>query len=129
MRIERMDHLVITVHDMEVATAFYRDVLGMVVVPQHNNNHTVSLKCGQQLIRLQPTDRPASEIQAAKPTPGSIDLCLVSAEPLDDVLAEFKAKHIEVVNGPITKHGSAGKMTSIYVRDPDQDLIEICFYH
>lgn len=129
MKIERMDHLVITVSDMDSATAFYRDVLGMEVVPQHNNNHTVSLKFGQQLIRLQPTDRPASEIQADDPTPGSIDLCLVSGEPLDKILAELKNKHVGVVNGPVTKHGSAGNMTSVYVRDPDKDLIEICFYN
>ena len=124
----QLDHLVITVNDLNKSIGFFRDVLGMKVLPRRNNNHTRTLSCGQQLIRLQTVDRPQNKIQAASQTPGSYDLCFRVSGHLLDTKRKLQKMGIKIVEGPVDKYGVSGEMTSLYIRDPDNNLIELAFY-
>lgn len=98
----------------------------MPVLDNQSTTDCLTLRCGHQLIRLQATDREA--LQAKQPTVGAADLCLVSGDAIDDVLHHLKSYYVNVVAGPVEKQGAEGKMTSIYLRDPDENLIELAFY-
>ena len=128
MKMRRIDHLVLTVRDLEASRRFYHEVFDMQVLDDQTNDDVVTLRCGHQLLRLQTVNRPADRLQASHPTIGSADLCLVSGDEPAEVLHHFKSYYVDVVAGPVTKHGSEGEMTSIYVHDPDQNLIEVSFY-
>lgn len=127
MKMRRIDHVVLTVSDLEEAMRFYHEVFDMPVIDQQSNDHLITLRCGHQLIRLQKADRP-TELKAAQPTIGSADLCLVAGDQLDDILHHLRSYYVDVIEGPVEKHGSEGVMTSIYVHDPDNNLIEIAVY-
>ena len=132
MKMRRIDHIVLTVSDLEASRRFYHEVFDMPIVEDqtedNDHEHVVTLRCGHQLIRLQPTDRPKEQLQAAHPTPGSVDLCMVSGDNPDDVLHHLKSYYVDVIAQPQPNQGAEGDMTSLYLRDPDQNLIEICFY-
>ncbi len=124
MRIERLDHLVLTVADIDRTCAFYTRVLGMEVV-KFGDGRT-ALKFGQQKINLHPADNIPSLV-ADKPTPGSADLCFIAATPLAEVRAHLENCSVPIVgSGP--RAGAIGTIQSVYVRDPDRNLVEISNY-
>ncbi|WP_295731148.1 VOC family protein [uncultured Limosilactobacillus sp.] len=130
MKMRRIDHIVLTVNDLEASRRFYHEVFDMPIVNNQakQNEHIVTLRCGHQLIRLQDTKRPQNQLQASHPTPGSADLCLVSGDDPEDVLHHLRSYYVDVIRKPQPNQGAEGDMTSLYLRDPDQNLIEICFY-
>lgn len=125
MRISRLDHLVLTVASIERTVAFYGDVLGMEA--RRFGDGRWALHFGEQKFNLHESGH-EFEPRAARPTPGSVDLCLVSATPLGEVLAELGAHGVPVVEGPVERTGAIGPIRSVYVRDPDDNLIEIAEY-
>lgn len=127
MKMRRIDHIVLTVSNLEESMRFYHEVFDMPVIDQQSNDSVITLRCGHQLIRLQKADRPTSLV-AQRPTVGSADLCLVAGDKVDDIMHHFNSYYVDVVGGPVEKHGSEGAMTSIYVHDPDKNLIEVAVY-
>lgn len=129
MKVTGLDHLVLTVSDIAVTVAFYRDVLGME--PQEfdaaDGSTRTALAFGIQKINLHKADTPFAP-HAHEPTPGSADLCLLVDSPLDEWIAHLKAHNIDVIEGPVARSGTRGKITSIYLRDPDLNLIEVSIY-
>lgn len=128
MKMRRIDHVVLTVSDLDTARRFYHEVFDMPVLDDQTTADVVTLRCGHQLIRLQTKDRPTDQLQATHPTIGAADLCLVSGDDPKEALHHFKSYYVDIVAGPVTKHGAEGEMTSIYLHDPDQNLVEISFY-
>ena len=125
MQIERLDHLVLTVADIERTCDFYRRVLGMEVV--HFGEGRTALRFGQQKINLHSASN-IPGLVADKPTPGSGDLCFITKTPLAEVNAHLEGCGIPVVAGPGPRAGAIGTIQSLYIRDPDQNLIEISNY-
>lgn len=117
-----LDHLVITVTDISRAVDFYSRVLGLEV--RYRDRERVDLILGDLALRLHWT---ATDIEprAATPTPGSIDICLRSLLPLGEVARHLEALEVEVELGPVERQGATGKLESLYLRDPDGNLIEI----
>lgn len=124
--VSRLDHLVLTVVDMKATIAFYRDGLGMVAEPftPADGSTRWALTFGSQKINLHPADAPFQP-HAAQPKPGSADLCFLSETALVDWQSHLTAQGIPVIDGPIGRTGATGPIQSIYVRDPDGNLIEI----
>lgn len=125
MNLERLDHLVLTVADIERTCAFYTRVLGMEVV--HFGEGRTALKFGRQKINLHAADA-IPGLVADRPTPGSGDLCFITATPLAEVAAHLGRCEVPVVAGPGPRAGAIGTIQSVYIRDPDQNLIEISNY-
>ncbi|MER5644522.1 VOC family protein [Streptosporangium sp. NPDC002524] len=125
MRVERLDHLVLTVADIEATVDFYVRVLGMTPVTFQGGRRALSF--GQQKINLHRAGK-EFEPKAERPTPGSADLCLVVGTPLDRVVAELAAAGVAVEEGPVGRTGALGPMVSVYVRDPDGNLVELSDY-
>ncbi|KAF0223533.1 MAG: ring-cleaving [Rhodospirillaceae bacterium] len=123
--IASLDHLVLTVADIQATLAFYGDVLGMRPVTFAGNRH--ALVFGAQKINLHQKGR-EFEPKARHPTPGSADLCFVAALGPDAVQARLRDKGVAIVEGPVARTGAVGPIMSVYVRDPDHNLIEICTY-
>lgn len=126
MKIRRIDHIVLTVSDLSRSRRFYHEVFDMPVIDQQSSDSVITLRCGHQLIRLQQADREA--LKADKPTVGSADLCIVARDDLDAILCHFKSYYVDVIEGPVKKNGSEGPMQSIYIHDPDKNLIEVSVY-
>jgi len=122
MIIDRIDHLVLTARDLKLTVDFYVRALGMTVTRFGQGRW--ALRFGDQKINLHQAGR-EYEPKAAKPTPGAIDLCLITATPLDAVIAELTAKGVAIEAGPVPRTGAKGPITSVYIRDPDGNLIEI----
>ena len=125
MHIERLDHLVLTVADIDRTCAFYTRVLGMEVV--HFGEGRTALRFGQQKMNLHPADKIPSLV-ANKPTPGSADLCFITSVPLTEVTTHLEACGVQVVAGPGPRAGAIGTIQSVYIRDPDLNLVEISNY-
>lgn len=125
MKIDRLDHLVLTVRDIAASCNFYSQVLGMDVVTFGSDRK--ALLFGKQKINLHEAGK-EFEPKASRPTPGSADLCFITCEPLTSVMAHLEAQNIVVIEGPLPRTGAAGAITSIYLRDPDDNLIEISNY-
>lgn len=125
MIIERLDHFVLTVIDIEMTIKFYVSVLGMQ--PLTFNDNRVALAFGQQKINLHRAESPLKP-HAAQPTPGSADLCLITSTPLPEVIAQLADAGVPIEEGPVPRSGALGTITSVYVRDPDANLIEIAVY-
>lgn len=123
--LERIDHLVLTVADIPRTVDFYQRVLGM----RHEvfGEGRSSLAFGQQKLNLHQAGR-EFEPKAAHPLPGVIDLCLVTTWPLERLLAHLAAEGVAVEEGPVRRTGALGPIESVYVRDPDENLIEIGRY-
>ena len=126
MRITCLDHLVLTVTNLEATVVFYTNVLGMTVETFHAADGTVrvALKFGQQKINLHVQDA-EFEPKAEHPTVGSADLCFLTQDPLESWKVHLDKHNIAVEQGPIKRTGATGPILSIYVRDPDGSLIEI----
>lgn len=125
MKIERIDHLVLTVSDIERTCDFYSRVLGMRAVEFDGGRRALAF--GGQKINLHQAGE-EFEPHAAHPTPGSADLCFITEVPTDEVLRELESHGIEVVSGPVERTGVLGPMESVYFRDPDGNLIEVSNY-
>jgi len=125
LRIERIDHLVLTVRDIDASCAFYSRVLGMEVTTFAGGRKALSF--GVHKINLHQHGR-EFEPKAACPTPGSADLCLIASVPMPAVLAHLEASGVRVIEGPVDRTGALGPIVSVYFRDPDSNLIEVSSY-
>ena len=122
--IDHLDHLVLTVADVDATLAFYTSGLGMEAVTFAGRK---ALHFGSQKINLHQAGK-EFEPKASRPTPGSADLCFITATPLDQVVAHLLAAGITVEVGPVERTGAVGKLLSVYLRDPDLNLLEISNY-
>jgi catechol 2,3-dioxygenase-like lactoylglutathione lyase family enzyme len=122
MHIDSLDHLVLTVADIEASCAFYRRVLGMEVVTFGAGRKALAF--GTQKINLHQAGA-EFEPKALRPTPGSADLCFLTTVPLPQVQQHLAACGVAVSEGPVQRTGAQGPILSVYIRDPDQNLIEI----
>ena len=122
--IDHLDHLVLTVADIDATVAFYTSALGMELVTFGGRK---ALRFGEQKINLHQAGK-EFEPKAEHPTPGSGDLCLITKAPLEDVISHLKATRCTIELGPVERAGAVGEMRSIYIRDPDFNLIEISNY-
>ncbi len=122
MRVERLDHLVLTVADIDASCTFYQRVLGMQVVTFGQGRKALAF--GQQKINLH---RHGAEFEpkALRPTPGSADLCLIVSTPLMEVMAHLQRCDVAIEEGPVSRTGATGALLSVYIRDPDRNLIEL----
>ena len=126
MTITHLDHLVLTVKDVEASCAFYNRILGMQNVTFGPGRKAVIF--GNQKINFHQQGREL-EPKALRPTSGSGDLCFITTDPLADVIRHLRDCGVEIVQGPVERTGALGSMMSIYIRDPDQNLIEIATYN
>jgi catechol 2,3-dioxygenase-like lactoylglutathione lyase family enzyme len=122
MHIDHLDHLVLTVASIQRSCDFYQRVLGMDVVTFKGGRKALSF--GQQKINLHEHGR-EFEPKALAPTPGSADLCFIAATPLNEVIAELGAMGVPIEEGPVERTGATGPIRSVYIRDPDRNLVEI----
>jgi catechol 2,3-dioxygenase-like lactoylglutathione lyase family enzyme len=120
-----LDHLVLTVTDLDQTAGFYQRVLGMCPVTFGAGRR--ALEFGTSKINLHQAGQEITP-HAARPVPGSADLCLITTTPPGHVLAHLSAQHVPVEDGPVPRTGARGPITSVYFRDPDGNLIEIASY-
>lgn len=125
MRIASLDHLVLTVADVEASATFYVRVLGMKRVEFGEGR--VALHFGHQKINLHPAAAPLKP-HATAPTRGSADLCFVTPKPLDQWITHLADAAVPIEEGPVSRTGARGPMRSLYFRDPDGNLIEVARY-
>ena len=125
MNIDRIDHVVMTVRSIDATCEFYSRVLGMQVVTFAGNRKALAF--GRQKINLHEAGR-EFEPKAEHPTPGSVDLCLITMTPLSEVIEHLEANGVAIIEGPVSKTGATGKIYSVYFRDPDCNLIEVSNY-
>ena len=125
MRVDRLDHLVLTVADIGATVGFYTQVLGMKAVTFGPGR--MALTFGISKINLHEAGR-EFEPKALRPTPGSADVCLVVDDDIGEVIAELAAAGIAIEEGPVARTGATGPIVSCYIRDPDQNLIELSNY-
>jgi catechol 2,3-dioxygenase-like lactoylglutathione lyase family enzyme len=125
VKIDRLDHLVLTVGDIDATIAFYVGVLGMEAVSFGAGRRALAF--GRQKINLHAAAAPLRP-HAATPTPGSADLCLITATPLAEVIAHLQRAGVAIEEGPVPRSGATGPILSVYFRDPDGNLIEVSNY-
>ncbi len=125
MKIDRIDHFVLTVRDVDATCAFYARVLGMETVTFAGGRRALSF--GSQKINLHLAGR-EFEPKAHRPTPGSGDFCLVTKVPLDEVIAHLESCGVAILEGPVARTGALGPIRSVYFRDPDENLVEVSNY-
>jgi catechol 2,3-dioxygenase-like lactoylglutathione lyase family enzyme len=125
MKISYLDHLVLTVASIETTCQFYQSALNFEVITFGENRK--ALQFGHQKINLHQVGK-EFEPKAFHPTAGSADLCFIAETPLEEVIAYLQVQNIDIVEGPIERTGAIGKILSVYLRDPDQNLIEISNY-
>jgi catechol 2,3-dioxygenase-like lactoylglutathione lyase family enzyme len=123
--LDRFDHVVLTVADIDTSCEFYARAVGMRV-------HTFgagrkALVFGRQKLNLHQVGR-EFEPKARHPTPGAVDLCMIAATPVADVIAHLNAVGVQIEEGPVARSGALGPILSVYFRDPDENLIEIANY-
>ena len=117
-----VDHIVLTTGDLDKCLAFYTGVLGMTL--ERYGEGRIALRFGNHKFNVHPPGFDAG-IKAHKPTPGSLDLCFLADRPLDEVIAQLKKHNVPIEEGPIVRTGARFPTRSVYVRDPDRNLIEI----
>lgn len=122
MQIDAIDHLVLTVRSVPASVAFYTGVLGMRET--RFGDGRVAVAFGASKLNLHTAGHEHAP-HAAHPTPGSADVCLLTATPLNDVVAHLAAHGIAVECGPVERTGARGPLRSVYVRDPDGNLVEL----
>lgn len=123
LKLSALDHLVLTVANIDKSVQFYQQVLGMGVETFGSEDRT-ALTFGEQKINLHAAKSPFRP-HAKHPTPGSADLCFITVQPLQEVVLWVIGCGVEIIEGPVTRTGASGKISSIYLRDPDGNLIEI----
>ncbi|MCQ8239403.1 VOC family protein [Rhizosaccharibacter radicis] len=124
--IDRLDHLVLTVRDIERTRRFYRDGLGME--EQGFGEGRVAFRFGGQKLNIHLVDGDPILPRADRPTPGSADLCFIADRPLDEVMVLLRERGLAVAQGPVARTGARGSIRSVYLRDPDENLVEISEY-
>ena len=125
MKIDSLDHVVLTVKNIDATCKFYAEVLGMEIVTFGENRKALSF--GSQKINLQQLGRESTLI-AERPTPGSADVCFITSVSLSDVIAHLNLCGVNLIGGPVERNGARGLMMSVYFRDPDMNLIEVSNY-
>jgi catechol 2,3-dioxygenase-like lactoylglutathione lyase family enzyme len=125
MKISAIDHIVLTVADIERTADFYCRVMGMEKAIFGDDR--VALTFSNQKINLHAAGH-EFEPKADRPTPGSADVCFVTHTPLEQVVTELTARGIEIEAGPVRRNGAKGPIMSVYFRDPDLNLIEVSNY-
>lgn len=125
MILDRLDHFVLTVRDIDATCAFYQRVLGMEVI--RFGAGRVALRFGRQKINLHPVDN-AIKLKADRPGPGSADFCFIAATPIPEVVAHLAACGVAIIEGPNERAGAMGPILSVYFRDPDLNLVEVSNY-
>jgi catechol 2,3-dioxygenase-like lactoylglutathione lyase family enzyme len=122
MIVDRLDHLVLTVVDIEETLAFYERVLGME--PVVFGEGRVALKFGEQKINLHAQGHEFTP-NASVPTPGSADLCFITPIELEKAISHVEACDVQILEGPVIRTGAKGDLQSFYFRDPGGNLIEV----
>jgi len=124
--IDHIDHVVLTTRDLQGCIRFYAGVLGMKL--ERFSEDRLALKFGSQKINLHEWGKeftPRAHVAA----PGSLDLCFIAAIPLEAVIEHLKKNGVAILEGPVGKTGAQGPIRSVYVRDPDLNLVEISVYN
>jgi len=122
MQIHRLDHLVLTVRDIDATCRFYVTALGMERIEFAGGR--TALRFGRHKINLHQAGR-EFEPKALHATPGSADLCLLTELPLSRVMEHLRTQGIPILEGPVQRSGAEGPILSVYLRDPDGNLLEI----
>ncbi len=125
MRVNSIDHFVLTVRNVETTCDFYSRVLGMEIEQPEGSPR--ALKFGRQKINLHQAGK-EFEPKATEPTLGSGDFCLVTDVPLDRVVEYLASCEVEIIEGPVARTGAIGRIESVYFRDPDGNLVEVSNY-
>lgn len=125
MRVNRIDHLVLTVADIEHTADFYQRVLGMQRIEFAGGR--IALQCGAQKINLHQLGS-EFEPRAQWVKPGSADLCFIVDTPITEAIEHIRQQGIDIIDGPVERSGAAGSIVSAYLRDPDGNLIEVSNY-
>jgi catechol 2,3-dioxygenase-like lactoylglutathione lyase family enzyme len=127
--IDHIDHIVLTTRDKEGCIRFYTEVLGMQLERFRTpTEERLALKFGNQKINLHEWGReftPRAHVAA----PGTLDLCFIAAVPLEEVVNRLAQMRVPILEGPVRKTGATGPIRSVYVRDPDLNLVEISVYN
>ncbi len=121
---DHLDHFVLTVGNIDATLDFYTEVLGMDLVTVDGKK---SLAFGVQVIELQQRGHEL-KLRAAHPLPGSGDLCFITTTPIGEVISYLAEQRVHIEEGPVDRAGALGKLRSVYLRDPDQNLIEVANY-
>jgi catechol 2,3-dioxygenase-like lactoylglutathione lyase family enzyme len=123
--IDHIDHVVLTTRDLKACLHFYGEVLGMKFENFKTPTETrIALKFGNQKINVHEWGReftPRAHVAA----PGTLDLCFIASVPLETVIEKLKQSNVPILDGPVMKTGATSKIRSVYVRDPDLNLVEI----
>jgi len=125
MKIDRFDHIVLTVRSVEATCAFYERVLGMKVVTFGPGRRALAF--GASKINVHEVGH-EFDPKASRPTPGSADICLIAEGPIENVLIHLQKRGVSVLEGPVSRTGALGPIVSVYFRDPDQNLVEVAVY-
>jgi catechol 2,3-dioxygenase-like lactoylglutathione lyase family enzyme len=126
--IERVDHIVLTTRDKDACIRFYSEVLGMKLEKFRTpSEERLALKFGAQKINLHEWGKEFTP-RAHVAVPGSLDLCFISSVTLEQVIERLNHAKIKIIEGPVAKTGAKGAIRSVYVRDPDLNLVEISVY-
>ena len=120
--IKSVDHIVLTTADLDKCLDFYVRVLGLKL--EKYGEGRIALRFGDHKFNVHPPGFDAG-IKARKPTPGSLDLCFLADRPLDEVIAHLKREQVPIEEGPVNRTGARFTIRSVYIRDPDDNLIEI----
>jgi catechol 2,3-dioxygenase-like lactoylglutathione lyase family enzyme len=127
--IDRIDHIVLTTRDKDACIRFYTGVLGMELVRFRTpTEERLALSFGAQKINLHEWGREFMP-RAHVAVPGSLDLCFIASVSLEEVIRKLEAHVIPILEGPVAKTGARGRIRSVYVRDPDLNLVEISVYN
>jgi catechol 2,3-dioxygenase-like lactoylglutathione lyase family enzyme len=125
MEVNRFDHVVLTVASIDATVDFYTRVLGMEALTFGRGR--IALRFGTSKINLHQAGH-EFEPKARHPTPGSMDLCFIVDDPIEDVPAQLAAAGVAVEEGPVPRTGATGEIISCYLRDPDGNLVELSNY-
>lgn len=120
--LKSIDHIVLATRDLDRCVDFYTRVLGMTL--ERYGEGRLALKFGDQKFNIHPPGFDAG-IKARTPTPGSLDLCFLAGRPLDEIIAHLASEQVAVEEGPVVRTGARFAIRSVYIRDPDENLIEI----
>ena len=126
--IDHVDHIVLTTRDKPACIRFYTEVLGMKLVTFRTpTEERIAFTFGQQKINLHEWGK-EFEPKAHVAAPGTLDVCFIAAVPLDEVIRKLNVGKIPILQGPVRKTGALGPIRSVYIRDPDLNLVEISVY-